>query len=118
MYGTLQLGLLKCDARKDTAGAVDFFECRAWCTFDTNAASVVIISGGNVGSITDGGTGVYTVNFTNAFTDALYTVGGFVSSGDRVAYAVSKLAGSYQINIRNAGGSLLDAGVIGFDFTR
>ena len=48
---------------------------RAWVNF--NGTGVVAIrASGNVSSITDGGTGTYTVNFTTAMPDANYAVTG------------------------------------------
>jgi len=47
------------------------YGCRAWVNFNgTN--TVAIRASGNVSSITDGGTGDYTVNFTTAMPDANY----------------------------------------------
>jgi hypothetical protein len=49
------------------------YGCRAWVNF--NGTSTVAIRGsGNVTSITDNGTGDYTVNFTTAMPDANYGV--------------------------------------------
>jgi hypothetical protein len=48
------------------------YGCRAWVNF--NGTSTVAIRGsGNVTSITDNGTGDYTVNFTTAMPDANYS---------------------------------------------
>jgi hypothetical protein len=47
------------------------YGCRAWVNF--NGTGVVAIRGSsNVSSITDNGTGLYTVNFTTAMPDANY----------------------------------------------
>jgi len=49
------------------------YGCRAWVNFNgTN--TVAIRASGNVSSITDNGTGDYTVNFTTAMPDANYSV--------------------------------------------
>jgi hypothetical protein len=48
------------------------YGCRAWVNFN-GTGTVAIRASGNVSSITDGGTGIYTVNFTNAMPDANYT---------------------------------------------
>ena len=49
--------------------------CRAWVNF--NGTGVVAIRASyNVSSITDNGTGDYTVNFTSALTDANYCIQG------------------------------------------
>jgi hypothetical protein len=45
--------------------------CRAWVNFN-GTSTVAIRASFNVSSITDNGTGDYTVNFTNAMPDANY----------------------------------------------
>jgi hypothetical protein len=49
------------------------YGCRAWVNFD-GTGTVAIRASGNVSSITDNGTGLYTVNFTTAMPDANYCV--------------------------------------------
>jgi hypothetical protein len=49
------------------------YGCRAWVNFD-GTGTVAIRASGNVSSITDNGTGLYTVNFTTAMPDANYAV--------------------------------------------
>jgi hypothetical protein len=49
------------------------FGCRAWVNFN-GTGTVAIRASGNVTSITDNGTGDYTVNFTTAMPDANYAV--------------------------------------------
>jgi hypothetical protein len=49
------------------------YGCRAWVNFN-GTGTVAIRASGNVSSITDNGTGDYTVNFTNAMPDANYGV--------------------------------------------
>jgi hypothetical protein len=56
------------------------YDCRAWVNFN-GTGTVSIRGNGNVSSITDHGTGEYTVNFTNAMPDTNYAVAGS-SSGD------------------------------------
>ena len=51
--------------------------CRAWVNFN-GQNTVAINAQFNVSSITDNGTGDYTVNFTNAMTDVNYAVSGSV----------------------------------------
>ncbi len=48
------------------------FACRAWVNFN-GTGTVAIRASGNVSSITDNGTGDYTVNFTTAMPDANYS---------------------------------------------
>ena len=49
------------------------FTAKAWVNFN-GTGTVAIREGGNVSSITDNGTGNYTVNFTTAMPDANYCV--------------------------------------------
>jgi hypothetical protein len=48
------------------------YGCRAWVNFD-GTGTVAIRASGNVSSITDNGTGNYTVNFTTAMPNANYS---------------------------------------------
>jgi hypothetical protein len=49
------------------------YACRAWVNFN-GTGTVAIRASGNVSSITDNGTGDYTVNFTTAMPDANYSL--------------------------------------------
>ena len=63
------------------AGSVE-----AWVTFN-GTGTVAISASGNVSSITDNGTGRYTVNFTTAMPDANYSMSGSTepyAGGDRL----------------------------------
>jgi hypothetical protein len=51
------------------------YSCRAWVNFN-GTGTVAIRASGNVSSITDNGTGDYTVNFTTAIEDANYSITG------------------------------------------
>lgn len=51
------------------------YGCRAWVNFN-GTGTVAIRASGNVSSITDNGTGDYTVNFTTAMSDANYSIAG------------------------------------------
>ena len=57
------------------------YGCRAWVNFN-GTGTVAIRASGNVSSITDNGTGDYTVNFTTAMPDANYSVAGGCNSLD------------------------------------
>lgn len=54
-------------------GSAPSYTCRAWVNFN-GTGTVAIRASGNVSSITDNGTGNYTVNFTTAMPDATYCV--------------------------------------------
>ena len=53
-------------------GSAPSYTCRAWVNFN-GTGTVAIRASGNVTSITDNGTGNYTVNFTTAMPDANYS---------------------------------------------
>jgi hypothetical protein len=55
----------------NAGGSAPIYACRAWVNFD-GTGTVAIRASGNVSSITDNGTGDYTVNFTTAMPDANY----------------------------------------------
>jgi hypothetical protein len=56
---------------QDSAGTQIGTFCRAWVNFN-GQGTVAIRASFNVTSITDGGVGTYTVNFTNAMPDVNY----------------------------------------------
>ncbi len=57
------------------SGTAPLYMCRAWVNFN-GTGTVAIRASGNVSSITDTGTGNYTVNFTTALVDANYNISG------------------------------------------
>jgi len=88
--------------------AATAYGCRAWVNFN-GTGTVAIRASGNVSSITDNGTGDYTVNFTTALVDANYAVtglGGKTSESPAlsgVTLGVMTLAaGSFRFQIRAA----------------
>ena len=67
--------------------------CKAWVNF--NGTGTVAIRGSyNVSSITDNGTGDYTVNFTTAMPDANYSICGTGGNGASSGTAFVTLRGS------------------------
>lgn len=60
------------------SGAAPSYSARAWVNFN-GTGTVAIRASGNVSSITDNGTGSYSVNFATALADANYAP--LVSSG-------------------------------------
>ena len=54
-------------------GTAPLYMCRAWVNFN-GTGTVAIRDSGNVSSLTDNGTGDYTVNFTTAMSDANYAI--------------------------------------------
>ena len=53
------------------SGSAPIYAARAWVNFN-GTGTVAILQSGNVTSITDGGTGVYSVNFTTSMPSANY----------------------------------------------
>lgn len=87
--------------------------CRAWVNFN-GTGTVAIRASFNVSSITDNGTGDYTVNFTTAMTDANYGAFGqrsravsVVNNGFDESFASRATSSSRWANVEN--GSLADA---------
>lgn len=56
-------------------GTAPIYPCRAWVNFN-GTGTVAIRASGNVTSITDNGTGDYTVNITTAMPDVNYGLAG------------------------------------------
>ena len=64
----------------NATGSAPVYACRAWVNFN-GTGTVAIRAGGNVSSITDNGTGSYTINFATAMPDANYAIGYSCTSG-------------------------------------
>ena len=62
------------------SGTAPIYPCRAWVNFN-GTGTVAIRASGNVSSITDNGTGQYTVNFTTAMPDADFCLTGTAGGG-------------------------------------
>jgi hypothetical protein len=102
---------------QDSAGTQIGTFCRAWVNF--NGTGTVAIRGSfNVSSITDNGTGDYTVNFTNAMPDANYAPvfgGTFNASGTSrdnnigVRNNVAPTTTALRINVFEPNTGLIDA---------
>lgn len=60
-------------ALSTASGSAPSYSARAWVNFN-GTGTVAIRASGNVSSITDNGTGNYTINFTTAMSDASYAV--------------------------------------------
>lgn len=72
----------------NATGTAPIYACRAWVNFN-GTGTVAIRRSGNVSSITDNGSGDYTVNFTTAMSDAYYELNGACGGA---------VAGTYSIN--------------------
>ena len=96
------------------------YGCRAWVNFN-GTGTVAIRASGNVSSITDNGTGNYTVNFTTAMPDSSYAAQATSSITADWQWAST---GSFQTtsvqlqSIRNSGGSGADSDTISVNIFR
>jgi hypothetical protein len=90
------------------------YGCRAWVKFGAGTGTPSILEDGNVSSITDNGTGDFTVNFTTAMPDANYCVAGagqwdtFGSGYAQVVITIARQSTAYQ-----AGSVRLQVGTTG-----
>jgi hypothetical protein len=76
MPGTITISTLSDGTNSTSATNPILGSARAWVNFNGTGTPAIRASY-NVSSITDNGTGDYTINFTNAFADANYAfVGG------------------------------------------
>lgn len=67
-------------AALNASGSAPLFAARAWVNFN-GTGTLAILASGNVSSVTDNGTGDYTINFTTAMPSADYAVAGSASGG-------------------------------------
>lgn len=97
----------------NASGTAPIYACRAWVNFN-GTGTVAIRGSGNVSSITDNGTGDYTVNFITAMPDANYepTVLSSASSTESSGGSLNGVRdigiSSYRITNGNVSGSLFD----------
>lgn len=91
------------------------YGCRAWVNFN-GTGTVAIRASGNVSSITDNGTGNYTVNFTNAMADANYAVTSINASVDPAggivavsqSSSVTQTTSAFKLIYQNYAGTVFD----------
>lgn len=92
--------------------------CRAWVNFN-GTGTVAIRSSFKVSSITDGGVGIYTINFTTAMSDTNYCVafGGGLNNTNAIVPTVpindvAPTTSACLINTVYANGILIDPAVV------
>ena len=98
----------------NASGSAPIYACRAWVNFN-GEGTVAIRASGNVTSITDNGTGDYTVNFTTAMPDKNYAVAGLmmpsVSNNGSDTFALFATSNASLVNLRHyEAGVLRDSG--------
>jgi hypothetical protein len=104
------------------AGALPTFQSltgsvKAWVNFNGTVTPITITGSGNVTSITDGGVGVYTVNFTNALASATYSAvatNGFVAYITSAGSTLSTTACSVEVWRRDSSNVAADANPVCF----
>jgi hypothetical protein len=96
------MSTLRVNTLQNTSG-VEVYTCKAWVNFN-GTGTVAIRASGNVSSITDNGTGDYTVNFTTAMPDANYCFN--MSANDNGTTAGQTTAFSYGAWKRGANSCL------------
>ena len=83
-----------------TQAGVEVYTAKAWVNFN-GTGTVAIRAAGNVSSITDNGTGDYTVNFTVAMADANFAAAAQANFGASWGYTAfergSKATSSYRV---------------------
>ena len=97
----------------NASGDAPIYACRAWVNFQ-GQDTVFIRGSGNVSSITDNGTGDYTVNFATAMSDANY---GFSAGPSASLFmyentdggVLNRTTSSIRISQRSASNTLFDA---------
>jgi len=78
--------MLKVDTIQSSDGTYEYGNCLAWVNFN-GTGTVAIRAAMNVASITDNGSGDYTINFTAPMPDTNYAAVGTSSLADNVASA-------------------------------
>jgi len=109
----------------DGAGTQNGTLCRAFVNFN-GTSTVAIRANFNVSSITDNGTGDYTVNFTNAMSDANYaSLLSLQSGGFEISLLTGiKKAGLYSttqlqiISVNAATGASVDSSIYNISISR
>ena len=95
--------------------AATAYGCRAWVNFN-GTGTVAIRASGNVSSITDNGTGDYTVNFTTAMPDANFSAVCGYQASSSLTYVVnitSQTASTIRYGFFNyANGTGLDQSIV------
>ena len=89
------MSTLKTNTIKNTDD-VEMYLAKAWVNFN-GTGTVAIRAAGNVSSVTDNGTGDYTVNFTTAMSDANYSFVATSGSGGWVTRIASMAVGNCNI---------------------
>jgi hypothetical protein len=121
MAGTLTISTLSDGTNSTSSTNCIQGSAKAWVNFA--GASGTRNASYNVSSVTRNGTGDYTVNFTNALTDANYSVvgSGYRVSGSYVGFGCTygtQTTTTCPVQMVTDTGGLVDAAVCSFSFFR
>jgi hypothetical protein len=114
--GTIKSNTTNPPLFQNTSGTEIGTLCRAWVNFN-GTGTVAIRASYNVSSITDNGTGDYTVNFTTAMVDANYALSVSAKEDDSGTAAGSifgyvnrfaQTTSAVRVSSRTGGGTVLD----------
>lgn len=97
------MSTIKVNSIQNTAG-VEVYTAKAWVNFDGTGTPSIRASG-NISSITDLGTGYYTLNFAVAFSNTNYAVLGTARGRDShtqfsAGLATAEVPGTSSVNIK------------------
>jgi hypothetical protein len=95
----------------DGAGTQTGTLCRAWVNFN-GITTTTIRASFNVSSVTRNSTGDYTVNFTNAMSDANYSAQGTLNDDAAIIRLNVYTASSVRLTCIGTGFSVLDVGIV------
>jgi len=109
------------DALSTATGSAPSYSARVWVNFN-GTGTIAIRNSGNVSSLTDNGTGDYTVNFTTALSASTYCITAHTNhvtnTSNTRGFLQSKTTNRTTTSIRvvcvGDGGSILDFEVIDF----
>lgn len=80
------MSTLKADTIQNTSGGAATLTkqhaAKSWVNFDGTAGTIAARDSFNVSSLTDNGTGLYSVNFNNNFSDGNYAGVGTIGNAD------------------------------------
>lgn len=102
------MSTIKVNTIKDTSGT-EVYTAKAWVNFN-GTGTVAIREAGNVSSITDNGTGIYTINFTTVMVDGDYSASGATSNDSTLRFDLYN-AGSIRVVTNTATADALTVSV-------
>ena len=111
------------DAKQSISGTAKAWVCFDGTTGTLNQPDVTILAHFNVASVTDNGTGLYTVTFTNGFSDTNYAVVGTTASTTttsgtantvfaETSNGANRTTSSFQLRTQSSAGSNADREVV------